>query len=133
MDEKNLNKELIIRNWLESSEDDFNTMINLYNSKDYHWSLFIGHLIIEKMLKALYVRNLHIHPPFTHDLLRLVNMIGLVISKEQEEIFDRITSFNINARYDDYKQGLKKICTKEFTEEWLNKIKDMKKWLTNQF
>ena len=133
MDEKNLNKELIIRNWLESSEDDFNTMINLYNSKDYHWSLFIGHLIIEKMLKALYVRNLHIHPPFTHDLLRLVNMIGLVISKEQEEIFDRITSFNINARYDDYKQAFKKICTKEFTEEWLNKIKDMKKWLTNQF
>ncbi|NMA69670.1 MAG: HEPN domain-containing protein, partial [Desulfitobacterium sp.] len=47
----------IIRFWKDSSEKDYSTMLNLFNSKDYHWSLFLGHLVIEKLLKALYVKN----------------------------------------------------------------------------
>ncbi len=28
----------IINHWLMTSDDDYETMIHLYNSKDYHWS-----------------------------------------------------------------------------------------------
>lgn len=45
--------EKIISFWIKSSDNDFKTMKNLHKSKDYHWSLFIGHLVIEKLLKAL--------------------------------------------------------------------------------
>jgi hypothetical protein len=46
-------------------------MIHLYEKKHYTWSLFIGHLVIEKLLKALYTQKFSNNPPYTHDLYRL--------------------------------------------------------------
>jgi len=40
-----------------------------------------------------------------------------------------ITAFNINARYDDYKMSFKKKCTTEFTEEWIDKLKELRTWM----
>lgn len=57
---KMLNEEQILRQieyWVESSEDDYKAMNNSYASKDYVWSLFIGHLAIEKLLKAVYSKK----------------------------------------------------------------------------
>jgi len=31
----------IFNHWINTSDKDFETMIHLYKSKDYHWSLFI--------------------------------------------------------------------------------------------
>jgi hypothetical protein len=33
-----------------------------------------------------------------------------------DEWLDEITTFNINARYDNYKQDFHKLCTEEFTK-----------------
>ncbi|MCK5519964.1 MAG: HEPN domain-containing protein [Candidatus Marinimicrobia bacterium] len=38
--------------WINSSDEDFATMEIMFNSKRYTWSLFLGHLTIEKLLKA---------------------------------------------------------------------------------
>ena len=107
-------------------------MENLFISGDYHWSLFLGHLVIEKLLKAIFVKKLKKQAIFSHDLLRIIRMTGLEISNEQEEWFDKITTFNLNTRYDDYKQKFRKICNKEFTNEWNSKIKELRKWLISQ-
>lgn len=37
--------------------------------------------------------------------------------------------FKIRARYDDYKSEFYKLCTKEFTKEWVKKIKGIRLWL----
>ena len=58
-----MDKNELIKYWIRTSERDYNTMLNLYESKDYHWSLFIGHLVIEKLLKALYIIDMHENPP----------------------------------------------------------------------
>ncbi|MCG8603545.1 HEPN domain-containing protein, partial [bacterium] len=31
-------------------------MEHLFEKEDYHWALYIGHLVIEKLLKAYYVK-----------------------------------------------------------------------------
>ncbi len=49
--------EKIIDYWTESSGQNYTTMTNLLKSKDYSWALFIGHLVIEKLLKAHYVKK----------------------------------------------------------------------------
>ena len=51
-----MNKLELIKYWEETSDKDYITMQHLYNSGDYHWSLFIGHIVIEKLLKACYVK-----------------------------------------------------------------------------
>lgn len=132
MSNKIENTDKIVEYWLISSERDYQTMKNLYNSKDYNWSLFLGHLVIEKVLKALYVKKLQKHPLFTHDLLRLADKIGLTLSKEQEEWLDEITTFNLNARYDNYKQEFFRLCTQKFTLYWIDNIKNLRKWLISQ-
>ena len=123
------NKETIIKHLVESSDDDFNTMLVLYNSKSYHWSLFIGHIVIEKLLKAIYVKEKGEYAPFTHNLYRLAELSNLELSEEQADSLYRITTFNLNARYDDYKKEFYLMCTPEFTEEWINKIKSLRQWI----
>jgi HEPN domain-containing protein len=64
----NIDVDRIVNHWIETSDDDFNTMLTLYSSKSYAWSLFLGHISIEKLLKALYVKQFKEHAPFTHNL-----------------------------------------------------------------
>lgn len=104
-------------------------MMNLYNSGDYHWSLFIGHLVIEKLLKAMYVKNVSENHPKTHDLLRLSEKSLLEIDEEKQDLLDLITTFNINTRYPDFKRSFINKCTKEFTLDNINKIKELRTWL----
>jgi len=121
--------EKIVRHWIETSDDDFNTMLVLFRSKSYNWALFMGHIAIEKLLKAYYVKQKREHAPFTHNLYRLAELCGLDISKENVDYLLKITTFNINARYDDYKKEFYDMCTLEFTKEWIEKIKNLQKWI----
>ncbi len=111
---------------------DFRTMMNLYKSKDYNWALFIGHLILEKLLKALFVKKNNKHPVFSHDLLQLAEKAGIKVNDKQADMLDTITTFNINARYDSYKQDFYKLCTKEFTDTWINNITELRKWIKEE-
>jgi len=125
----NLDSGKIINHYKESSEDDYRTMINLFNSKSYNWALFIGHILLEKLLKALYVKVNNEHAPFTHNLYRLAEKCNTNISQEYYDWLDEITSFNINARYNDFKKEFYNKCTKNFTQEWIEKIKILKAWI----
>ena len=129
----NININEIVQHWIETSEDDFNTMLTLYNSKSYCWSLFLGHISIEKLLKALYVKRFKKHAPFTHNLYRLGELIGLKMSEEYSDWLDEITSFNLNARYDDYKKEFYKLCTPDYTKNWIDKIKTIRTWIKEMF
>lgn len=124
-----INIDKIIAHFVTTSDKDFGTMTNLFASKDYSWSLFIGHILIEKLLKAYSVKFTSKHPPFTHDLVRLAQISELDLSKEQLDWLDTITTFNINARYDSYKQEFNLKCTPEFTKEWVDKITVLRSWV----
>ncbi len=132
MNEKIKDIDKIVGHWLDSAEQNYQTMQHMIDSNDYSWALFLGHLVIEKTLKSLYVKKLHRHAFFTHDLLRLASKIGLDIPDEYEEWFDEITTFNLNARYDNYKQEFYRLCTKEFSEFWISRIETLKQWLIIQ-
>jgi len=122
MENKDLNKDKLINYWIDGSDDDFETMVVMFDSKRFSWSLFIGHLMIEKLLKAYYVKVKSDYPPFIHNLLRLAEKAGIELTDEQKEQLVTITAFNINARYDDYKMSFTKQCTPEFTAKWIKKL-----------
>ena len=62
MEEEIKNIDSIVEHWLESSNQNYVTMQNLILTKENAWALFLGHLVIEKLLKALYVKQLKKHP-----------------------------------------------------------------------
>lgn len=120
-----MTKDEIISYWVTSAEHDYHTMINLYNSKDYHWSLFMGHLVLEKLLKAIYVERVDINVPRVHDLLRISEKAALILDEKQKDQLDIVTSFNLAAKYPDYKQSFYQKCTEDFTEYNLKVIKEL--------
>lgn len=115
--------------WIKSSDRDYQAMKHLFEKKHYTWSLFIGHLVLEKLLKALYTQSYSVNPPFTHDLYRLAEQCPLELTEEQKDDLDTISTFNIQARYDDYKMEFYNKCTKEFTKKWINTITEWRSWL----
>ena len=76
-------------------DDDFDTMMVMYNSKRFSWSLFIGHLMIEKLLRAYFVKIKADYPPFIHNLIRLAEKAKLDLNETRKEQLVTITAFNI--------------------------------------
>ncbi len=117
--------------WLKSSDEDYNVMNFLYKGKKNSYSLFFGHLVIEKLLKGLYAKN-NEESPYTiksHNLLALAEKCNLELTDEQVEKLQIITQFNISARYDDYKESFNQKCTDEYTEIQIKNIEEVRTWL----
>lgn len=131
--QSNIDIDKIVNHWINTSDSDFDTMITLYESKSYAWALFLGHISTEKLMIALYVKKFEKHAPFTHNLYRLSELMELDLSDEYLDWLDEITSFNLNARYDDYKNEFNKLCTKEYTNRWINNIKIIRTWIKKKF
>ncbi|RJP70104.1 MAG: HEPN domain-containing protein [Ignavibacteriales bacterium] len=122
-----------IKYWLDSAIHDLDAAESLFKNKKYDWCLFIGHLVLEKTLKAIYVlKNPETMPPKVHNLVRISEYCGLDLTEEQRYFFDEINDFNIEARYPSYKFDFYQLCTKEFTEKYFELIKETHKWLLSQ-
>lgn len=48
-----MEKQDYIKYWVKTSEEDLKSMESVFQAEKYDWSLFIGHLSLEKVLKAL--------------------------------------------------------------------------------
>ena len=118
--------------WITSSDNDWTVAGHLFEKKDYPYALFLGHLAIEKLLKALFVHKFNEPPPFTHRLPYLAEKAGLELSPERLELLEVVTDFNLEARYPDEKFSFHKRCTREFTENYLKNIEETRKWLLQQ-
>jgi HEPN domain-containing protein len=55
-----------VQYWVKSAEDDWGVAGHLFETGDYPYSLFFGHLTIEKLLKAIYVTKWDEITPYTH-------------------------------------------------------------------
>ena len=127
-----MDKDNVIKYWLESASHDQATAEGLFKIKKYSWSLFIWQLVIEKYLKARLVGIINDSAPTIHDLNKLANLAKLKLTKTQEFNLQELTKFNINARYEDYKHAFYKQATRAFTFKWTKIAKDFLVWLKNQ-
>jgi len=122
----------IIKYWSMTSKQDFETAEILFENKKYSHALFFCHLSIEKILKAFIVRTTHTAPPLVHDLVRLAEKTGLGLSDKIKTGLAEISSFNIQARYDDYKLSFHKKANKRFAAKYIAMTKEILIWLNTQ-
>jgi HEPN domain-containing protein len=124
-----MKKEDIVKYWIESSDSDFQVMESLFENEHYVWALFLGHLVVEKLLKAYHVRNVDADYPRIHNLLEIAHKASLELSDEQKLVMSELSTFNLRARYPDYKNRFQKKANRQYTEMQLNKIREIRKWL----
>ena len=120
--------------WFKSADEDYDTMLYMKAGKKNTWCLFMGHLVIEKLLKGLYAKNNSDDPiaPKIHNLILLSQKANLEVPAEIREKIQTINTFNISARYDDYKRTFDEKCTDDYTSEQVKNIEEVRKWLKEQ-
>ena len=124
-----MNKKDIVDYWASEANESLQVAKHLFEKKDYSYSLFFGHLAIEKLLKSIYVKTKDENVPRTHHLIRLAKASNLNIPEDIAADLIRITAFNLEARYPDYKKSFRAKCTKHFTSQELDKIDGVFQWL----
>lgn len=127
-----MKQQQIVKYWRVSAEKDFAAAKVLFKSGNYSHALFFCHLSIEKMLKAIIVKRTNSAPPFVHDLVRLAEKTGIVLTEKNIIDLSEISTFNIAARYDDYKLQFAKKATKMFSSKYIRRTEELLRWLLKQ-
>jgi len=106
-----------IRFWTDSADDDLDTAEQLFSAGKYDWCLFLGHLMLEKALKAHYVKdNENQMPPRVHNLVKLAEKTRLSLNEDLKIFLDEVTEFNLEVRYPGYKREFQKSVQKSFAK-----------------
>lgn len=128
-----MNIEDHIQFWLDGADHDLDVAESLFSAGKYDWCLFLAQLVIEKALKATYVRdNNNQLPPRTHNLVRLAVATSLEINDEQKELLSEITDYNLEVRYPAYPRDFYKKCTEAFTSKKFDDIKEIYRWIKSR-
>jgi len=67
--------------------------------------------------------KVYIHPKI-HNLAKIAEEGKLNLTDEEKLFLLEVNEFNLEARYPDYKFRFYQRCTKEFTEDYLRRIKE---------
>ncbi len=121
--------EKTVRYWHEGAEYDIGVAEAMYEKRKYPYALFMGHLALEKLLKALVVTATQQHAPYTHSLPLLAEKSGIKIPKRTMKRLARFMEFHFEAQYPDEQKKFYKKCTKEFATKKMNGIREVYSWL----
>src|SRR6056297_1668424 len=92
-----------IKYWLEGASHDLEAAESLFEAGKYDWCLFLGHLVLEKALKAHFVIINEKMPSKIHNLVKLAALSKVELSETKKLFFDEVNDFHLEARYPDYK------------------------------
>jgi HEPN domain-containing protein len=120
-----------IKYWVDIAEYDLVTAVAMFETKRYLYVGFMCHQIIEKLLKAYYVRSRNQDPPYTHNLRFLADETGISNEIDEETLLFIISlqPLNIEGRYPTYKESLLKILTDEKCKSFIEKTKEFFEWI----
>src|SRR3990170_2795137 len=118
-----------VKYWLEGAEYDMDVAKALYEKKKYPYALFMGHLALEKLLKALVVKTTQQHAPYTHSLTHLAEKMAIRIPRNMMKKLIVFMEFHFEARYPEEEKKFYKKCTKEFAGKKMQEIKEVYIWL----
>ena len=125
-----MNSEDYISWWIKTAEHDWKAVENMMKSKDYVHALFFSHLVLEKLLKAHWIKdNNNNHPPKIHNLQYLSSKINIVIAESDKNFLGQMNAFQLEGRYPEYKADIYKIYKLKKTKPIIERVNEIRKWL----
>jgi HEPN domain-containing protein len=119
-----MTKEEHINHWLKSADEDMKDVRVLFQNERYVKALYFGHLYLEKVCKAVWVKyNDENIAPYIHNLNKLLAGIDTGLSEDDLDFLNKVNDYHLEARYSEYLENLIETTTKELAEEYLNRIK----------
>ncbi len=124
--------EKTVQYWLDGAGYDMGVARAMFKAKKYPYALFMGHLALEKLLKAIYVKKTKGHAPYTHSLEKLAKKSKIDIPEEINIRLREFMEFHFEARYPREQKIFYKKCTYAFCKKNLKEIEEVYKWLKKQ-
>jgi len=115
--------------WFEGAKYDLGVAHAMLKSKKYPYALFMGHLSLEKLLKAVVVKHTKNHAPFSHSLPYLAEKSGVKVPERILVKLREFMEFHFEARYPDANKAFYKKCTKAYTAQKVKDIKEVFTWV----
>ena len=72
-----INVKKVVEYWQVTAKRDYETMLGLFKMKRYPESLFYGHIVLEKILKGLVVKETKKEAPYIHNLTKLAELSNI--------------------------------------------------------
>lgn len=118
--------------WLTQSDYDIKTAEAMFVARRYIYVVFMCHLSIEKVLKGLYQKKLGTVPPKVHNLLFLIEAVGLTLPDDLYEAVFSLNRASIPTRYPEDLKQMQKNYPRRKTETLLVQSKEVLKWLKKE-
>ena len=118
-----------ISNWVKSSNYDIKTAEHMLKTGRHIYVLFMCHLSVEKLLKAIYEAALKRVPPKTHNLINLANSVNLQIPEQHLKLIESLNDLSIVTRYPEDIDSLIRAFRRSRVENYLLRTKEFLKWL----
>ncbi|MCK5131340.1 MAG: HEPN domain-containing protein [Candidatus Sabulitectum sp.] len=123
-----------IEYWIDLADYDLDVARLMLKGGKYLYVGFMCHQVVEKMLKALYVSEVHSTPHRSHNLTHLSKQSNCYekLSSEQKNLLDTLEPLNIEARYPTYKEQLMQSLTLDRTTSILHQTEELMIWIKKQ-
>ena len=112
--------------WFKSAFDDLETAKILIVNKRYLQGLFFCHLVVEKAIKAIVLKNTAEIAPRSHNLLYLSELAGISYNEDDENFLGILMKYQLQGRYPDYNPL---IPNEEKLNVYLFKTENLLLWL----
>ena len=120
------------RNWLESAEYDIESARAMLASERYLYVIFLCHLTLEKLLKAIITEITGNSPPRIHDLLVLLKRTGVVPDPRYLDFLGKINSVSIPTRYPSDVNQLINEYPENIAQSYLQQTEEVAAWLKSR-
>ena len=118
--------------WLKQADYDMDTADYMFQGGRYFYAAFMCHLSIEKALKGIYRKKLNQEPPRIHNLIYLLNKIGIKPPEPIGRFIVKLNEASVATRYPEEIGKLQKDFTQEIVDDILSKGRETLEWIRKQ-
>jgi len=95
----------------------------------YLYVIFMCHLAVEKLLKAVAAEHQGKAPPRTHDLIYLMKLADVHLSSTRLDFLGKLNNASLPTRYPEDLAKAVSAYPKEVAEDYLQKTQELAEWL----
>lgn len=117
------------QNWLELSDYDFKTAEHMLRTGRYIYVIFMCHISIEKLLKAIIHESTQKLPAKTHDLIYLSNLAQVQFPQNLMDFIGKINNASIITRYPENLGNAISAYPENVAKDYYHLTNEVLKWL----
>ncbi len=116
-------------NWLAQVDYDIATAEQMLHAGRYLYVIFMSHIALEKVLKALVTEETKKLPPRTHNLIDLAQRAQVVLSQEQQDFLGKLNNTSVVVRYPDDLSAMVSQYPEAIAQDYLERTKELILWV----